>query len=198
MNFNASKIVVLFAIVIVIAGGLWFFSSKRQNIGINSSADFIENKPIDQIITTFAYMPFIDYKFGTLKREFFKSEENKKEIVKGICYKEYEVGIGYDNIGNLMKQYMMPACNGEYKKMPEPEILSLAPTTTRCEGKYDTEECYNWNKADDGNERPVKQRLLAQLDKDKLWYGKNGSNGIVQKSQMALVDFMKIYCKQGE
>jgi len=198
MNLNAMKIVALFSIAIVIAGGLWFFSSKRQDIGINSSADFIENKPIDQIITTFAYMPFIDYKMGTLKREIFKFKENKQEIVKGICYKEYEVGIGYDNIGNLMKEYMMPACNGEYQKMPEPEILLLSPTTTRCEGNYDPEECYNWNKSDNGNERPVKRRLLAQLDKDRLWYGKTGDNGIVQKSQIALVDFVKIYCNQGE
>jgi hypothetical protein len=78
--------------------------------------------------------------------------------------------------------------------MPEPEILSLAPTTTLCKGEYVYEECYNWNKSDEGNERPVKQQLLDQLKTDKLWYGKNDNDGIVQKSQMALVDFLRIYC----
>ena len=194
MNFNLAKIIGLFVIVIVLVGGFLFFVPKGQSISVNSSVDFIENKPIDKIVTTFAYMPFTDFKKGSLKRDFYKSDEDKKEIVKGICYKEYEVGIGYDNVGDLMKGYITSACSGEYEKMPEPEILSLAPTTTRCEGEYDYEECYNWNKSDEGNERPVKQELLDQLKTDKLWYGKNDNDGIVQKSQMALVDFLRIYC----
>ncbi|MGA1869952.1 MAG: hypothetical protein ACMUJM_15570 [bacterium] len=153
------------------------------------SGELVEFKASDKIFTSFAYVPIIDYKKGYLKRDWLTPGgiKNGEEVPTGYCLREYEVGIGYTNIKELINNYQQIACQNYYEKLPEPIILSTNPVTSRSSGNYARIECDKWDLDQYGKQRS-KSYIYGQLKEDGKW------ENIVENSQKILNSYIRIYC----
>lgn len=80
-------------------------------------------KRVDKLFTGFVYMPLLDL-----------NKENT--TIEGLCLRQYEVGIGYNDIWKLFDQYHEAACQNNIQTMPEPIILSTNTVKTELHGNY--------------------------------------------------------------
>jgi len=173
--------------VILLTVRIYFSNSNIPET--RQSAEFIEYKPIDKLFTAFAYVPIIDYERGYLKRDFVSKlkDDKSKQIIKGYCYRQYDVGIGYDNTSDLFQEFQEAACQGSYEKLPVPVILSVNAFSSEVFGEYTRMDCDSWD-MENSEGRKSQEVILKQLQEDGQW------DKIVANSQKALSSFIRVYC----
>ena len=156
-----------------------------------TTTELQEFKDIDKLYTTFLYIPIIDYKFDYLKRDMYNKiyeTEGAKKVVQGYCFRQYDIGIGYDGDANLFANYQEAVCKGAISSLPEPIILSSHSIDADAIGEYSQNECESWDfrRSDGGSES--KDKIIQQLIQDGQW------DGIVNSSREILASFIKINC----
>lgn len=175
------------AFVAALCSLIYLYISKGGKTKIY--AELTEYQPIDKLFTSFAYVPLLDLKKGTLKRQLTVFVDGgKSKVVKGYCARYYDVGVGYNNTTELIKKYQNIACQEKDDQLPEPEILSLNATSSSCSGDYSRIECDSWDKGD--RKRASKDYVLTKLKHDKQW------DIIAENSKKILGSFIRIYCTE--
>lgn len=192
-GFVVPIIVAIIILVLALTGGIFYYKIKFPLGGsTGGGAEFKEYRKIDKLFTAFAYIPVIKYKKGYLKREILTGMAlfKEKEAVLGYCFRQYEVGIGYDQASDLFPQYQDAACQKNVQALPAPTILSTNPVSSQAFGKYTRREC---DSLDIGklDERESRQLIASQLT-DEQW------QNIVNNSKKTLMSFMQVYCPETE
>jgi len=185
-------LLIVLCLGIVLIFWIYHSVSKAGSKGgeTQQSVEFMEYMPIDKLFTAFAYVPIIRYERDYLKRDIynrFYNHDEKKKVIIGYCYREYDVGIGYDHPTDSFDVLQKIACQNLYKELPEPVILSINPISSEVVGKYSRTDCDNLD-LDDSGTRKSQQLILKQLKEDGQW------NVIVENSQKALASFIRVYC----
>ena len=135
-------------------------------------------KESDKLFTAFAYMPILDYK-----------KENT--TIEGLCSRQYEVGIGYNNIRSLFDQYHEAACQNNVQTMPEPIILSTNTVESKVKGDYEQKTCDSWDRENKRSGQRLSHKLiLKKLLQDGQWLT------IAENSQRVLTGYLRIYCSE--
>ncbi|MCF8259269.1 MAG: hypothetical protein K9J12_00710 [Melioribacteraceae bacterium] len=178
-----NRIIIILISIILLIGAFIYLTYEEKAITYKS-AELLEYNSVDKLFTSFAYVPIIDYQRGKLKRNLWMGED----AVLGYCWRQYEVGIGYDSLSLKIIENMGTACDGNYYDLPEPKILSTNPVSSEAFGKYDRLKCDEYDLDVDG-ERKSHEIILKQLKNDAQW------NRIVENSKKTLSTFIKIYCE---
>lgn len=172
------KKIVAFAILILALGaGAYWALNTMVSIPKKSASTIISSlqktKDIDKLYTGTYLIPVIDLERGILKRDYVKegvkmfnplkmaekamrlidnkpaiNEDEVKKVVKGCCFKKYEVAVGYDNLMQILnnEEYINAACKGNLSALPNPQILAVNCRSTQSQGKYDSSgSCYGWD-----------------------------------------------------
>ena len=197
------KIVIpIVIIVVIIVGGGGFYLYKAGIFeevwgnffpGGETTITITPPKPreIDKLFTTFVYMPLLDYSRGYAASDPINWATNNvaEQIIKGLCFRQYEVGIGYSDVTKLFSSYQKNACNGEVQRMPHPEILSTNTVESQVEGNYTRLDCDLWDQVDSTGERKSHHYIEETLKQDGQWVE------IIESSQEILLGYMRIYCQ---
>jgi hypothetical protein len=107
-------------------------------------------KEINRLYTGFYMVPVIDISYGDLKSDVFKQivvgSGWPKAVPKGYCLKKYDVGFGYDNVLDLLRDesFMEQVCAGDPSALPAPKLLSLNGKTAEINGDYQG-SCREWD-----------------------------------------------------
>jgi hypothetical protein len=162
----------------------------KPEIKTTVTAEFKEYKQIEKLITSFVYVPLLDYETGKTKRQFLSLGfwGGDKEKVKGICYRQYSATIGYVNPSEKFDQYLETACKNNDSALPEPQIVALNAESSEVIGKYIQTDCDNFDLGDYGD-RPSEEYVIQKLNQQNHW------NGIVKSSQKVLGSFIRVYCQ---
>lgn len=191
LNYLKLVVAVIIILAILVGGGVFYlyqtgssfpafltriFSGKDENFIIAYPP---VPKPVDKLFTAFVYLPLLDYKrddglFGN-------------NSIKGACFRQYEIGIGYGNITSLFSQYQKAACDNQNKDMPKPQILSSNTVDSDAMGNYARLECDLWDK-EYGDSRRSQRYIKDQLVTDGQW------QGIAENSQKILMSYLRVYC----
>ena len=185
-------------VILLLAGtGLYLYTSGF------SLSDFFEGKggvtdiiisppspkQIDKLFTAFVYIPLLDYSKGCLKRDLgcIATQDVGKMVVKGVCFRQYEVGIGYNAVTELFPKYLDAACQNQSELMPKPEILSTNTVDSEALGEYTRLDCDVWDQ-DSPVGRKSHKFLKEQLIQDGQW------QSITDNSQKVLMSYLRVYC----
>lgn len=180
------SVITILILSLIIVVMLYFWLDKKGGTSYES-AELVEVKQVDKLFTTFAYVPLLDYEWGNLKRNFWMGDS----VIVGYCWRQYEVGIGYNNASDYFNEYLKFACADSFDVLPEPEILAVNPVSSESFGEYTRMECDRFDFEADST-RISKGLILKQLKDDKQW------DLIVDKSRKTLGGFIKIYCGVNE
>lgn len=108
-------------------------------------------------------------------------------VVKGYCFKKYEVAVGYDHLMQLLnnEEYINAACKGNLSALPAPQILAVNCRSTESRGKYDSSgQCYGW----DSNDATRKSVITKAMQEE----------GILEKvsdrGKESLKNFLSAFC----
>jgi hypothetical protein len=134
-------------------------------------------KPVDKLFTTFVYLPILD-----IKRAGWPTPE-----MRGACFRQYEVGIGYNNLAEIMTSSRQAACDNQIEKMPPPIILSTNTVDSKTMGSYTRVDC-DWWDTDTIYGRQSHRLIKTQLIEDEQW------KQIIENSQKILLGYLRIYC----
>jgi hypothetical protein len=136
-------------------------------------------KRADKLFTTFVYMPILDY----------KRTENST-VVQGLCSRQYEVGIGYEDVWKLFEQYQEAACKDDFQSMPNPTILSTNTVKSDIKGDYTQRECDAFDEDNSAGKRRNRVEILTKLGQDGQW------QKIAENSRRVLTGYLRIYCSE--
>lgn len=137
---------------------------------------------IDNLFTGFVAMHLIEVKY---------SNPETRQKPSGYCYKEYEVGFGYQNFTEkIMQDNLEKACTLNDTDLPKPRILTVNSRSGENQGDYSLPECEEWDKNTQIRERKILAKLNSQESLAKL----------EQNGQKVLGGYLRIYCgiKPGE
>lgn len=149
------------------------------------SAVLLEYKPADKLFTTFVYLPYIKKKMGHLKREFFVSEQVKRNVVKGYCKLDYRLGVGYDNVQNILVRFQNEACRSDLmNRLPDPVILSANAEHSSLFGDVDMAMC----DAVDADSDARSHELAGYMKAFSQW------EPVARQSKAVLAGFIRLYC----
>jgi hypothetical protein len=186
---SSTKIIMIAVILMIIAGTGGFLYYNSRGGRTTQYGGLLEYVSVDKMFTSFAYVPLVDYQRDYLKRDMVVLESWRAgKVIQGLCFRQYEVGIGYDNVAEYFTKYMDVACNGEYQKLPKPTILSTNAIKSDIHGDYSRKKCDTWD-LDVAGKRNSRQYIIDQLKDDGKW------NSIVENSQKILCSFIKINCE---
>lgn len=193
IKYGIPIIIAVIVVVLMSSGGVLYYYKTQSPGGKTVGEGVFEGyRKIDKLFTAFAYIPLVQYKKGHLKREILTGRAlfKEKDAIKGYCFRQYEVGIGYDQVSELFPQHQQAACNNDSLSLPTPMILSTNPIASEALGTYTRQECDSW---DVGNldERESRQLIADQLAGEQ-W------QDIVENSQKILMSFMRVYCNEEE
>lgn len=211
------KILLLAILVLALgAGAYWTFSSMvsipKQSVSTIISS-LQKTKDIDKLYTGTYLIPVIDLERGILKRDLVKegvstwfnplkmaekakrfiddkpiiNEEEAKRVVKGCCFKKYEVAVGYDNLMQLLntEEYINAACKGNLNGLPDPQILAVNCRSTEAQGKYDSSgSCYGWDSND-----ATRKTVITKVMEEEGILGKVSARG-----KESLKNFLSAFC----
>lgn len=175
--FTISAILIITIAIIIIV-------LSNQSSQTRYSISFVENQEIEKLFTGFAYLPIILKDRGPLKRTLGLGDS----VIMGYCVREYEVGIGYENIMKIIEKYRGKVCDSLILNLPEPVILSTNPVQSESYGSFDRLKCDDTDKEIDG------ERKSWALIKDELVKSGNWSL-MVKNSKKILTAFIRIYCE---
>jgi len=170
-------------------------SLNNRDAQITVSAELIGYRKVDKLFTSFAFVPVIQMTKGIRKLdaakgfvgEIFGDADTPERIMKGMCHREYEVGIGYHDTEKLLTKHLQAACAKRDEELPEPVILTSNAASGMSYGTYSQIECDEQD-LETGVERASWKLIRSQLERDNQW------NRIVEHSQQALGGFMRVYC----
>jgi hypothetical protein len=166
-----------------------FYKYKTREGKTTQYGGLLEFVSVDKMFTSFAYVPLLDYQKDYLKRDMIVIASLRPEkVIKGLCFRQYEVGIGYDNIAEYFIKYQDLVCNGEYQKLPKPTILSTNPISSVTYGDYNRKKCDTWD-LDISGKRDSRKYIIDQLKDDGKW------DRVVENSQKILYSFIRINCE---
>jgi len=143
--------------------GHTLFQGRTQTLLMS---ELIEMKEINKLYTMRYLVPVLDMNVGELKRDVYKKyipgTNDAEKVVLGYCLKKYDIGIGYDNVLEILQDetIIRSVCSGRKDKLPNPKILSANSRSSEIGGKY-TGECNNW----DNNKELRQQIILKELEK---------------------------------
>jgi len=152
-------IAVSVAFFILITSSIYRGCTQRGKLKSRLFTYFLSADSINQLYTGFSLVAIVD--FYDKDRKFLEIDSifiDKKKKIDGICYRLYEVGIGYPSL----KQALQRAEPGD------PEILSVNAIDSRVivrKGKYVQFACDSL----DSNPAGRRVKLLAQMIRDKQW-----------------------------
>jgi hypothetical protein len=178
---------------------LFYLWNSQRDAEIAVSSQLIGFRKMDKLFTSFAHVPVIQLTRGVratdaargVVAEIFGDSEIPERVVQGMCFREYEVGIGYGDTLALFGEHLDTACDRRDAELPEPRILSSNPVSGRAYGRYPQIEC-DREEMDAGDGRPSWTLIRGQLERDRQW------PRIVERSQKILGSFLRIYCPVGE
>lgn len=180
----AVKISVVLLLVIALAA-LYFFRTGGNRGELTLEARFKSYSPVDVLFTSSAYVPVLESARGPLKRTLGLGGD----VVKGYCYKQYEVGIGYRDVLELFEQHRDAACSGQFNELPAPEILSVNAFDSENFGKYSSRQCDEWDVLMPGRKRPASHyKVFHAMVSDGYW------PDISTRGREVLGAFLSVYC----
>ena len=186
------KSYIIYAVILTLItsfGAFGFYKYKTRGGKTTQHGGLLEFVSVDKMFTSFAYVPLADYQKGYLKRDMVVIASLRPEkVIQGLCYRQYEVGIGYNDIAEYFIKYKDAVCNGEYQNLPEPAILSTDPISSVTYGDYSRGKCDAWD-IDNSGKRNSRQYIIDQLKDDGKW------DRIVDNSQKILYSFIRINCE---
>ncbi len=145
------------------------------------SAKLLTFEKENTLFTSFAIIDLVDTKKGYLKREaikrFFTNDPPTATV--GYCKKTYEIGIGYRNIQDIIKDALKKEKISK-DILPEPEIISINPISSEVRGKYPQMEC-------DQIDKDTINRLIKIKNKLNV-----GWEEIVDNSKQILLTFIQL------
>lgn len=175
-NLDVAKFILL---LVVIAGGIYLYISTKKPVATTTMAiTQKEFQKIDKLFTSFAYVPYIDYKKGYKNTDILEFDASKK-VILGACYRQYDIAVGYNNASDLFEKYKNQVCENTSFKLPSPIVLTINPTSSETLGTYSSKECETRNGEYD---------VLRQLEKDGNW------KILTKKSKTILKSFIQISC----
>ena len=182
----AIQLAIVAAIVVVGLGSATLIYKLFHRGGITyQSSVLLEYKPADKLFTTFIYLPYIQTKTGHLKREFLVSENEKQDVIKGYCQLNYMLGIGYDNVQDLITKFQKGACHSNLvNDLPEPVILSANAESSQVFGDFDIATC----DAVDKDKKKREKDFITYMGKFEQW------GPPAKKSKEILAGFIRLYC----
>lgn len=182
----ARTVKIILALVLVTAlAGLYFFwyGGKRGDLMLEARLKGFS--PVDMLFTSSAYVPVLESARGPLKRTLGLG----RDVVKGYCYKQYEVGIGYRNVLEFFGQYRNEACTGSFEELPEPEILTVNAFDSENFGIYSSRDCDEWDVLTPGKKRPESHyKVFHAMVDDGYW------PDISKRGKEVLGAFLSVYC----
>ncbi len=178
------KKLVILSVVIVAIAIVIFIIISNQSLQTRYSIALVENQEIEKLFTGFAYIPIIQKDRGALKRTLGLGDS----VLLGYCVKEYEVGIGYEDVMKIIAEYHDLICDSSNYTLPEPVIISTNPVISESYGSFDRIKCDNIDKEIDG------KRKSWELIKEELIKSGNWAQ-MVNNSRKILTAFIKIYCE---
>jgi 2-hydroxychromene-2-carboxylate isomerase len=182
--------------VVTAAGFAVYMWQGEGDAEITTSSAFIGFRRMDKLFTSFAHVPVIQITRGVsagdaargVVKEIFGQAEVPDLVVQGMCFREYEVGLGYADTLALFPKHLEAACGRRDEELPEPVILASNPVAGRVYGSYSQVEC-DREEMGRGSERPSWTLIKTQLARDRQW------PRIVERSQRVLGSFLRIYCR---
>ena len=169
----------------------------QRDAAVTTTAAFIGFRKMDKLFTSFAHVPIIQVTRGVragdtvrgVVQEIFGDAENPELVIRGMCFREYEVGIGYADTLSLFAEHLEAACAKRDADLPEPAVLASNPVSGRAYGRYRQIEC-DREDMESGGGRPSWALIKKQLERDRQWAR------IVERSQKVLGSFLRIYCAE--
>lgn len=211
------KYAILALLAVAICAGAYWASTRMVSLPKKSASTLISSlqktKDIDKLYTGVYLIPVIDLERGVLKRDAIKEgvktylnplklaektqrlfddkplvkESEAKQVVKGCCYKKYEVAVGYDNLMQILSndEYVLAACSSNLDRLPPPQILAVNCRSTESKGKYDSSgSCYGWD-SDDATRKKVITKVMNE----------EGIEGkIISRGKESLKNFLSAFC----
>jgi hypothetical protein len=118
----------------------------------------LEMKEINRLYTGSYLVPVLDVSYGYLKRDLPQNilghtivgdalgVKPPPMVPKGYCLKKFEVGFGYDQVLDLLKDenFLGRVCAGDWAALPDPALLSVNCTSTEVKGDY-RGNCRDWD-----------------------------------------------------
>lgn len=200
-------------------GGYLLNNYLSQKTTISVTGGLMAYAPADKIFTSYIHMPVARYKYSEVQtkvRDWFKIKYSKRNFLTGYCLRRYDVGLGYDDIGALLKNasLLKNVCQKDEtqnyatydeEQLPEPEILSLNAVSSRSDGDYSRIECDTLDlvtyeeeesRAKPGppkkGEPPVKAIIQDILQQQHSEHWKQ----ITKNSRTLLVGYLRLYCRE--
>lgn len=211
------KIALFALILIGLGVGAYFAINGMVSIPKKSVSTIISSlqktKDIDKLYTGVYLIPVIDLERGVLKRDALKegvktyfnpfklaekaqrffddkplvNETEAKQVVKGCCYKKYEVAVGYNNLMRILNndEYISAVCKGNLSTLPDPQILAVNCISTEAQGKYDSSgSCYGWDSND-----LTRKKIISKAMEEEGILGK-----ITSRGKDSLRNFLSAFC----
>ena len=188
-----TKLIILITCAVAVMSGVLYFSYSKKTTTTTVAGTLLEFKKSDKIFTSFVYASTVDIKKELLKRDaalgflHLKDSEDIKPVPVGTCSHEYEVGVGYDDINNIITSNLEAVCSTHNVALPDPKLLSINPTNSLIKGEYSRSECDEWITVVRGARRcdhTIKNQLVA----DGNW------EIVAVKSKEILKSYIQIYC----
>jgi hypothetical protein len=132
--------------------------NSRSNLQSKVISYFLRAEETEALYTGFSFVALLEFydKNGTALPDLPKVYIDEGKKISGICYRFYEVGIGYPNIGQTLT----------VDSIPEPEILSVNAVDSRVIGGGRAQ--YHCDLLDTSPETRA-QKLQAQMEADQQW-----------------------------
>ena len=110
-------------------------------------SELVAMREINRLYTGSYLVPVLDISYGALKRDLLKDamigdsiggSEPLSAVPKGYCLKKFDVGFGYDNVLELLRDetFMGRVCSGDLASLPNPRLLAINSKSTEVNGDY--------------------------------------------------------------
>ncbi len=189
---KSPKLAILIALLIVAYSYLDFFKGIGIFTALGKTVKFISSMFIEEeevkistnllgfrkemnLFTSFSIIDILQVKRDYLKREKLKNlitgEKSEPTAVVGYCKKTYEVGIGYKNLYQIIKEYAGKDIK-DINELPEPEIITINPIASDVKN-YSREECDQLDKDESVRLQLIKEKLSSAQDDFYIYNSKN-------------------------
>ena len=99
---TSTRIIIIAVIILLLTGTTGFLHYNSRGGRTTQYGRLLEYVSVDKMFTSFAYVPLVDYQRDYLKRDLVVLKSLRRgKVIQGLCYRQYEVGIGYDNVAEF-------------------------------------------------------------------------------------------------
>jgi hypothetical protein len=191
-------------IIVVLAGiaGFVAFTTlypvfNKVTISTQVKATFKGYEKIDKLYTSFTVVPLIKKSFssdnlGTYWQKSIAERQlaSSGKTMNGYIIADYNMAIGYDNVSEIIEEYIGKECPASPDTLPPPEILSIKADVYPAEGNAASiqDKMYITK----SNEANFKNELIQELKNNGQWKQLTG------RGKNVLNTYISIYCKGEE